>query len=224
MHRLSSLFFIFPIVLLIKNLSRDPFYNFYGFAEEIPRIQQTSAPLKGGTIKGYQRLFTDASQRPYRASTTAAEKATLSNTAIPLGSPEVAVDRGNAELIKVSEQLLSSHFMITNGTVPPKSQFLAAGFNPVSLKERKRLGEKIYIVCILLLVVIVMTGSLTLIFIVRVTLLARKMFKSREIACRYQLTADNLRTVDEVIDQFKTSFRMTVSKQAETLNISGIHK
>ncbi|ETN76354.1 hypothetical protein NECAME_11736 [Necator americanus] len=65
------------------------------------------------------------------------------------------------------------------------------------------LGDKIYIVCILLLVVIVMTGSLTLIFIVRVTLLARKMFKSREIACRYQLTADNLRTVDEVIDQFK---------------------
>ncbi|EYB96547.1 hypothetical protein Y032_0149g2701 [Ancylostoma ceylanicum] len=48
--------------------------------------------------------------------------------------------------------------------------------------------------------------------------------ESREVTHRFQPTADNMRTVDEVIDQFKTNFQTSVDKPVQPLNIPGMNQ
>ncbi|EYB96548.1 hypothetical protein Y032_0149g2701 [Ancylostoma ceylanicum] len=110
-----------------------------------------------------------------------------------------------------------------NDTEAP-GNLLLSRFNYEKWEEQKRMSERIHFVCISLLVVIVITGTAALAYIIRVTLLAREMFKSREVTHRFQPTADNMRTVDEVIDQFKTNFQTSVDKPVQPLNIPGMNQ
>ncbi|KAK5981427.1 hypothetical protein GCK32_005558, partial [Trichostrongylus colubriformis] len=65
----------------------------------------------------------------------------------------------------------------------------------------------------------VLTGTSALVYIGRVTILCRRAYRANLAPRHYQPTADHMRTVDEVIDQFGTGFQSSNQTEPRLSNV-----
>lgn len=79
---------------------------------------------------------------------------------------------------------------------------LVSKYDTGKWNAQKRVARYVHYGCLASLVIIVLTGTSAVIFIGRVTIHTRKKLKSITVPRTVEPTADHLRTVDEVIDQF----------------------
>ncbi|VDO78180.1 unnamed protein product [Haemonchus placei] len=99
---------------------------------------------------------------------------------------------------------------------------LVSNFDMEKWDQQNEVASKLRYVCGFSTVIIVIVGTSALVYIVRVTLLTRKQCQASSMHRHFQPTADHLRTVDEVIDQFGTGgFQASKQGQPIETNVVG---
>ncbi|KJH51375.1 hypothetical protein DICVIV_02389 [Dictyocaulus viviparus] len=103
--------------------------------------------------------------------------------------------------------------LANNGSMPT-IQLLKSAFDQEKYEEQKRVMTTIHMACVAAIVIMVLTGTSALIYIGHVTYIAQKMktIRLKETAAHSQPTSDNLRTTDDIIDQFDVTFIARNSK------------